>query len=199
MVRIILAVGITAVVCFGVSAELGLGGRSSTVITVSPGQSFALRGIGWSCDYSGSGKKLSLSCMPTHLGSADPGDPDVSIQKGRVLVFGGSRPKLDSLATPTCCLRIWSFTAKSKTIRVSQPSDIDLAAGNSISVPSLDLECRVLKSDPDHHDPGAVFACFRQSVAGKKPSSADMEATRFHMRVAESGANVWADSVSRDP
>jgi hypothetical protein len=200
--RIVVAVGATAAVCFAISAGMSFGARSSKVITVSPGESFALSEIGWSCEYGGGGKppRMSLTCNPGPLDTTTvTGDPTVSIQHARVVLFGGSRPKLNSLATPKCCLRIWSFPATTKTPSGNQPSDIDLVAGNSISVPSLDLLCRVLASDPDHHDPGNVFYCLRQSVAGKKPTSATMEASRFHMRVAEPGATQWAATVSRSP
>jgi len=156
--------------------------------------------IGWSCDYTGSRSKIVLGCTTGTPGTASQGDPIVTLQRSRISVLGTSRPALKTLNTPKCCLRIWNFpTGVPGSSTKSESSDLDLAPGNSISVPGLDLLCRVFSSDPDHHDPGAVFACFRQSTTSSKSSTAAIEASRFHMRVSASGAKVWAYTVTRSP
>jgi hypothetical protein len=121
------------------------------------------------------------------------------MQSSRATVFGSSRPALKTLNTPKCCLRFWTFPVRMSTSLKSQSSDIDLSSGSRISVPGIDLICRVYASDPDHHDPGSIFACYRQSTTNAKASTATIEASRFHMRVSESGAKVWAYSVTRSP
>lgn len=200
MLKIALTASVTAIACFAISVTTGLGAgtRSEKVVELAPGDSFTLSAIGWACDYGGASPKTSLSCTPGPPGTASQGEPVVSIQRSRVVLFGTTRPALETLNTPKCCLRIWKFPATRRGVVVTQ-SDIDLVSGNSVSIPSIDLLCRVLASDPDHHDPGPVFYCYRQSVTSAKTSTASIEASRFHMKIAESGSNKWAYTVTRSP
>jgi hypothetical protein len=188
----------TAIVCFAISVATGLGAsvRSGSVVTVAAGDSFTLS-IGWQCQYGGvAPPRTALVCNPGVSGSSSQGEPLVSIQQSRVTLLGPTRPVLTTINTPKCCLRAWKFPAIRSGFTESQ-SDIDLAVGNSVSIPSLDLICRVLASDPDHHDPGHVFVCLRQSTGAV--STATMEASKYHIRVAEPGAKTWAYSVDRTP
>jgi hypothetical protein len=76
---------------------------------------------------------------------------------------------------------------------------VTVAPGDGVSMSSLDLFCRLFPTDPDHHDAGPVFACFRQSTKKGAPPPAAMEATRTHMRISKAGASVWAFTVNRAP
>jgi hypothetical protein len=182
------------------SATLSFGAASGTKLRIVPGESFSLPDIGWSCTYSKVKSQISLSCTPGQAGGASQGDPIAVLTRASAAIVGSSRPALESLQTPKCCLRFWTFPVSSGAqAAASQNSDLNLVAGNSLTVSSLDLLCRTLASDPDHHDSGPVFFCFRTSTSGSKMVSAAMEASRFHMRVADAGAKLWAYTVTRSP
>ena len=162
-------------------------------MNVSVGDSFYLSAIGWTCEYGSSKKGGALSCNPGRSGGK-VGDPLVGVSASWVVVLGESRPTIATLNTSSCCLRISRFPARSPGSKlVVAESDLNLAPtstsgdlGSSVSVRASTSYAESFRPIPDHHDPGPVFYCDRQSVRSAKISSSAMEASKYHMSATTS-------------
>jgi hypothetical protein len=87
-------------------------------------------------------------------------------------------------------------TRRSSNVLTMRPGDL-------LVVPSVDVSCQLFATDPDHHDPGPLLFCDRNSVANnpRKPGtvSASLGASRYHFRLGASGSAAWVDTVTRSP
>jgi hypothetical protein len=59
-----------------------------------------------------------------------------------------------------------------------------------VKIPSLDLQCAVWASDPDHHEAGPILFCDRASTKGSRI----VVVSRYHIKVTdESGSDGATD------
>jgi hypothetical protein len=82
---------------------------ASTLYRLRLGDHLAIPAIGWECSLDLVQGTAAFGCNPGKSGTKSQGDPIVSAQWKRLVVVGGPRPKLESLATPKAPIRIWTF------------------------------------------------------------------------------------------
>jgi hypothetical protein len=100
--------------CVAGSSVLLLAAKSpaaaSAQINLRIGDKVAIPAIGWSCELALVQGSASFTCTPGKAGAASQGQPLVSAQWARLVIFGSKNPTLESIATPKEPLRIWTFT-----------------------------------------------------------------------------------------
>jgi hypothetical protein len=64
-----------------------------------------------------------------------------------------------------------------------------------MKIPSLDLQCEVFASDPDHHEAGPVLYCNRSSTKNSRP----IEVSLYHIKIGDEGGNFFTNTYDRAP
>jgi hypothetical protein len=104
---------------------------------------------------------------------------------------------ITALATAAFCVAVTAAIALPANSR--SHSIVTVKIGDDIVIPGLDLFCSTSPTDADHHDPGPMMYCDRNSVRGRSSIPASLGVSRFHMRIGRTGSNYWAYSVARVP
>lgn len=109
---------------------------------------------------------------------------------------------LTAVITAVVCVSVTVTTGLGAGSASDSSGLTTIPAPGTFVVPTLDLFCTVFVSDPNHHDPGPVLFCDRNSTSAaseRRDPSAAVYVSRFHMRISQSGSNVWNYVVARTP
>jgi hypothetical protein len=71
--------------------------------------------------------------------------------------------------------------------------------GDTITIPAVDLYCTVNATDLEHHDPGPLVYCDRNSAISQRSSSRGVGISRYHYYVSTESESYIQARFPRSP
>ncbi len=104
---------------------------------------------------------------------------------------------LTAVLTAAACFAFTAATGLAS--HRSQLADVTLRVGDYVKLPALDLACFYPARDPDHHERGPILSCSRTSDTNPDDKPATLQVSKYHFKIAATGASTWTSTVWRHP